>query len=88
MYAGSVKWPLLTGGPVLGRHVRYFPQKPRYFHSICSYELRRGSDRSARTRARLLLSEKFLSVYFIANDRMIIALREFLINRDNFSRNR
>lgn len=47
-----------------------------------------GSDRFARTRARLLLSEKFLSVYFIADDRMIIALREFLINRDNFSRNR
>lgn len=69
---------------MLRQRVRHFPQKPGCFHSIrplrCEIESR---GEQARTRARLLLSEKFLPVNFIEDDRTIIRLsrREFLINR-------
>lgn len=65
---GSVKcskWPLLTGGPVLGRHVRHFPQKPRYFHSICPLRPARiGSLRTHTSSALIAIEEISLCLLY------------------------
>jgi len=50
-----------------------------------------GADRiasRAHTRMFIAHEEKFLSANFIEDDQVIAALREFLINRRNFYRNR
>lgn len=91
---GNVKWCIVSEVAFVDRRTRatrHFPQKPYYFHSI--YPLVRTPARirsfRARTRGRLLHTRRNFSLAnFIEDDRMITALREFLINRGNFYRNR
>lgn len=96
---GSVKWCIVSGVAFVDRRTCAWPYTAISHKSPTtstqftrSCELRRGSDRSTRARAhtRTLTAheEKFLSANFIEDDRMITALREFLINRGNFYRNR
>lgn len=88
---GSVKWCIASEVAFVDRRTcawatRHFPQKPYYFHSICPLVRTPARIGSLRTRMRTFIAheEKFLSANFIEDDRMITALREFLINRGNF----
>lgn len=67
---------------MLGRHSisHKSPTTSTQFARSC--ELRRGS-LHAHMRTFIAHEEKFLSANFIQDDRMITALREFLINRGN-----
>lgn len=88
---GSVKWCIASEVAFVDRRTcawatRHFPQKPYYFHSICPLVRTPAQIGSLRARMRTFIAheEKFLSANFIEDDRMITALREFLINRGNF----